>query len=345
MPPFLFVRKRWIDMVMFRLTRLAALTLENGIDPDVVPAMSHFDASVSLATIPNSSKFLISAITYFEADRITGAWDTVLSSARVRAERAISAVADALAVATGGGRTVESCHPYFVVAWPTGSLPDCGTDWLVSSLPLLPNVAGEYVNLTTLTSGVHDRLSGASLLSLALSNSNDLGKFVGFCRLFEDAFALSVGQLEKKLSKFLGHHPMGLGYTRNEVRTWLSHRDAASHGDLHVAKKHALESDVQGFIPRMKQAAFDVLLNKDRWHEHGSDRREHWRPNVALGESPGIAVATVGRPVNLRWKMLDPFSNWPIAGDCRADPAGEVVFPSVKAKFPMSIDVRAANGE
>lgn len=328
-------------MVKFRLDRFAALVLEKTLNVDDVKPMNFGSVSVEVHAFPHSSsKIALIATTYFDAEKLAGAWDDQLSIPRAAAEQAITTAADILAIATCGGRRIESCAPHFGISWPVGVMPDCGSDWTITKLPVsIESQGNKFIDISTLLNLGDDRSSGISLLSSALSNSNGLGRFVGFCRLFEDAFALSVSQVDNKLTQFLASNPVDLHYTRAEVKGWLSNRDGASHGDLSVATKHVMESDVLGFLPRMQQAAIDVLLNKNSWHSNSRERRGHGRPSIVFsGESPIHITATVGRPVDFQYKLVDPFCHWPIAGDCSMNLSG-AAYPRLNAEFPTEMEI------
>lgn len=329
-------------MTKFKLQRFAALKLEkNATKFEEGQTIYHEGVEVVLRHIPNvPEKHLLVATAYFDAEGITGAWDENVVKVRERAETAITAVADVLAIATCGGRLIESCTPHMSVSWPDGTSPNLGSEWEMKALrSVIEPVGNQYIDLAALAGGVEDRLSGVSLMALALSNSNGLGKYLGLCRLFEDAFALGIGQLSKRLAKMLADGPIDLSYSKSEVDEWVLHRDGAAHGDLAKAKEHVLELDVLKYIPRMQQAAFDVLLNKENWHSSDATRRNLCRPRVLFKTDPLHIFATVNRPIDYQYKLVDPFCEWPIAGDCKIDLAGNIVFPKLNAAFPTTMSV------
>jgi hypothetical protein len=143
-----------------------------------------------------------------------------------------------------------------------------------------------------------------------MSNKHVVGRFREFLRFFELAFAREISQIEKKLTQFL--KGAELGYTREEVKTWLALRDGATHGDLKKAQTLIMEPDVRPFMPRIEQAAYDVLFNKSEWHSHSSERRETLRHTVATTDMDSSLQITQGRAANLELQITDPFGAFPM---------------------------------
>jgi hypothetical protein len=334
-----------VPMVKFRLLRFASFSMEKKFMELIIDQQIYYeDVLVELRELRDLPQLIrVVASLEFEAPGLSGVWDPSLVDARTRAERAITAVADILAVATCGSRLIESCEPHICVSWDNGVVPDLGTDWEISTgLAKLDPKGNRYIDFTALAGGVTDRISGVALMSLALSNSNGLGKYIALCRLFEDAFAFPAKHLGKKIHQLISTSPIDLRYARREVEEWLSFRDGAAHADLAKAAVHVVESDVLKFIPRMQQAAFDVLLNKETWHNKSSNRRNLCYPSFAfVNDKPFELVCTVGRPIDHTQHMVDPFCEWPIS-TYRFIPAENAKFPKISKEFPMKTVVLPA---
>jgi len=126
-------------------------------------------------------------------------------------------------------------------------------------------------------------------------------------RLLERAFARSSSQLTAPLSQFLASAP--LGYTAGEVTSWISDvRHPLTHTDRRDI--FALDTDVAPFVPRLEQAAFDVLCNKEHWRDPGSGRRSLWHPTAWVSRQGQLvrSAGTGGQFVQL----LDPFGAYPV---------------------------------
>jgi hypothetical protein len=120
-----------------------------------------------------------------------------------------------------------------------------------------------------LLAGLDDRSDGLALLAEALSHGHATGRFHELMRVFERAFARSSSKLWPPLAEFLCATPFG--YTAEEVKEWIQIRHPATHAD--VRPTFLLASDVQPFVARMEQAAYDVLFNKVEWRRPSADRR------------------------------------------------------------------------
>jgi hypothetical protein len=232
------------------------------------------------------------------------------SGARGRAERMIEAMADRIAVATDRARSISS--PRQVVAFryedPEAQKGIAGFDQIAPahgfSAKLEPRDLDHFAG----------RGDGAALLADALSGRSAEDEFLGFIRVFENAFRESSDRLVPFLARFLEARP-GLAYSKTEVKRWITKlRGAVVHADK---KELPIAADYRPVIPRMKFAAYDVLLNKARWRENSSDRREVWTPTSApLPDGELLVVGGSAGPG--RGQILDVFSVYPLdleAGD------------------------------
>lgn len=160
----------------------------------------------------------------------------------------------------------------------------------------------------TLVNSVSDRIDGIALLSEVYCNSES-GKYKEFVRFFELAFALQFTQLEKKLYEFL--KPTPYGYTRDEIKEWVSHRHPSTHADMKKTQELSLTSDIRDYLLRMEQAALDVLFNKSKWRERTTERRDLWRPDSCSTSKDGKLVVREGSSLSILFRVYDEFGVYP----------------------------------
>jgi len=116
-----------------------------------------------------------------------------------------------------------------------------------------------------------DRDDGVTFLATANSQSDSLGKFHEYIRLFENAFSASSVELAKLLFDFLSQYK-DFDYTQDEIEKWMVEtRDGATHADKR--KKFVFSAELNIDIDRIKQAAYDVLFNKKKWNDQDTSRR------------------------------------------------------------------------
>ena len=63
----------------------------------------------------------------------------------------------------------------------------------------------------------------------------------------------------------------------------------------------ALESDVCEFLPRMQQAARDVLINKATWRDASVNRRTAWEPTTVTPIN--LVTQTAATPISVATSM------------------------------------------
>lgn len=155
-----------------------------------------------------------------------------------------------------------------------------------------------------------DRFDGVASLADFFSTNHALGRYREGARFLEMAFARPVSQLEKKLSQFLASGP--LGYTRDEVSSWLLHRHGAVHGDQKKAAEFTWESDVRPFIDRIEQALLDILFNKADWRCSSQARRQMWNATFGTPALGGAIFGTQGDSGRITFQMLDAWGTFPL---------------------------------
>ena len=137
-----------------------------------------------------------------------------------------------------------------------------------------------------------DRQEGCEFVAAALSQDSTVGQLHEYVRLFERAFSLDRDRLASALKTFLGKSDVV--YTKNEIKDWVVNlRDGATHADRR--NNLVFEPDAQKRVIRMRQAAYDVLLNKSKWYDPSTERRETYTAPMGLLED-NTPYATVNSP-------------------------------------------------
>lgn len=117
-----------------------------------------------------------------------------------------------------------------------------------------------------------DRVDGVAFMAIANNQNNSLGKFHEYIRLFENAFVSNSVGLAKLLFDFLSQNK-DFDYSQDEIIDWMiDKRDGATHADQR--KKFVFAEDLNKDIDRIKQAAYDVLFNKEKWNSTDTARRK-----------------------------------------------------------------------
>jgi len=231
---------------------------------------------------------------------------------RKKAEHVIEMVSNFISIIEKCKRSISSPHP--CLAFIPSNKEEL--EWLDDSSGIYSNkssVSGAYSEIEfgeTILSVLLDHTDGAALMAEALSSNHSGNKYREFIRLFECAFKLSSSQVENKLSQFLAGSK--LGYTKEEIKVWLSYRHGAMHADGKKTDEIVLESDVKSYIPRMEQAAYDVLFNKKIWGNSSRERADNLPHIVAtLNEKNGLVI-TKGSTPTFQVQMFDDFQVYPM---------------------------------
>lgn len=112
------------------------------------------------------------------------------------------------------------------------------------------------------------------------------GKLTSYVRLFEAAFAMSGDKLKKALREFLNSGQCE--YSKEEIGKWISIRGGLSHADRRknwVNDRHAWR-----YIPRIRQAAYDVTFNKKHWHTKSTQRQDRVPLQLRIEPDFGMVV-------------------------------------------------------
>lgn len=190
-------------------------------------------------------------------------------------------------------------------------------EWLDSTEGILRNrsggvvsTSGPSIDMDTTLQLSSDRSDGVALLAEALAHEHPTGMFHELMRLFERAFRLGPYKLVQPLAEFLAGAE-GMNYTLSEVERWIiALRHPATHADRRPS--FVLESDVRPVVPRMIQAAYDVLFNKEVWRTPATKRRDLWRPTSGTsGESFDVYLVQ-GNPTRLELQSFDEVGSYPL---------------------------------
>ncbi len=224
---------------------------------------------------------------------------------RRRCELAIEAIADLVSIAERCSRSIASPFPWvaFEATCPVTS------EWLADAVGIheldliveMPS-ASSRVDLTPeIIDGLRDRSDGTVLLAEALAHGHPTAQFQDLFRVFERAFTLLPGLLSAPLHDFLHER---YGYTEQEIENWKELRDAAAHAD--VRQRFVVEADVRPVLARVKQAAYDVLFNKECWRNRTSVRRELWSPNGWTSQPSDLDGAVSALPAGWWAPLVTP---------------------------------------
>lgn len=230
--------------------------------------------------------------------------------ARHKAEQLVEASANRIAVLSGYGRRIYSMRQ--TVAFQT--LSDSEMAWLKSTAGIEGLDRFVYVGTFEIRLGpdllehLEDRRDGVALLADVNSLPFRSDKFRTLIRVFERAFGCSSNRLVVHLSRFLQDRP-GLSFTKSEVKHWITkQRGQAVHADR---ADLPVEADFFPAVPRMRFAAYDLLLNKLTWKDESVDRREIWKPTQAPSSAGGM-ISVQSQNFSVANQFLDWFRAYPL---------------------------------
>lgn len=255
-------------------------------------------------------------------------------------EDAIMFAADLLSVFARTRRQVASAFPCVAFS----DLSTIQLDRLNASKGIRPGnyftaapVAPLAIDETTLVASLDDRALGLSSLADLHSMVSALGRYRELIRFFEYAFRRSAMRLPKVLAKFLAG--TGMNYDREEIDGWMKSRHGAMHGDRALTQRLVQDSDVRSLLPRMEQAAYDVLFNKKIWHDRSVDRRSVYVSPCATKDSRSTSLRlTQGKEANFLVKLYDDFDVFPRNYTVKLNPPGWWFQPPVAQQGPVPAD-------
>lgn len=249
-----------------------------------------------------------------------------------QAEALIESAANLMAVSERCTRSISSPIP--AVAFlpedeETRAWLD-GTNGIFRSGSGIVSIGGIRIDSDTAINFTSDRPDGAALLAEALSHNHPTGTFHELLRVFERAFSLTSSALVTPLAEFLDGANMG--YSQAEVKRWLTElRHPATHAD--VRENFVLESDIRPVIPRIMQAAYEVLFNKDSWRNPSTQRREVWRAPAGISgeEESSDVFKSPEATMELTLEWFDEVGSYP--RNLNMD-ISSVIEPKLWAKWP-----------
>jgi hypothetical protein len=288
-----FFNKNWV----IKTKEIEVTSLKIGLAPDI-PGKQRMlvVASINLGKLPD---FTLEK--YIKIPEVE----------RRKAEKEIENIANMIAIAQRCQREISSPTPCVALFAENSE----EVQWLesFSGILLEPDaIVDARFTLSfdeKLFKSLSDRTDGVALLAEALTHNNATGKYHEFVRLFERAFRLPMISLEKKIFLFLDG--ANLGYTRDEIIPWIQFRHPSIHADLKKSQNLVLEADITRYIPRMEQAAYDLLLNKEIWRDKSVGRRNIWEPYVATTPSINLKI-TRGEKAEFTFSTFDGFGCYPL---------------------------------
>jgi hypothetical protein len=237
---------------------------------------------------------------------------------RKEAEGLIEMAARYLALEYRTSHTIASPSPCLGFLAPGADLSRYeGKEVVISGL----NIRSEHMWPTGLLSGaaggsdqsslVVDRWDGVEMLTEALNSASPLGRFTQLWRFFERAFHCGHAEASERLKEFLVANTRH-DFEAAEIDDWTRERSRAIHADR--PGRRALDSDVQPFMIRMLEAAYDVLLNKEEWFSKSTARRSAWKPKAGSStpDGRGAFIMQGAAGGSFRAQLLDYFGAYPV---------------------------------
>ena len=303
-----------------KLHRIVTLSFDNAPDRASAVAAQLGEVKVETSSVTfdgTPDRKIIAIATTFLPDGVSvdnEGFVVVPAEPRQACEEGIEHVANILAIFGRTQRGIASASPWIALS----EVSDSERDTLNASKGF-PTTFRTTCSATSpidfsdleLIQALSDRFAGVALLAECLSASHPVARYREMLRLFENAFARRLSHLEKKLAQFL--RGADLGYSRDEVKRWLELRNGNIHGDLTKSQRLVMEPDIRPFLARMEQAAYDILFNKQKWHDPSSERRSTLAHYAATTEDRARDLQiTKGRAAKLTFQVSDPFGAFPL---------------------------------
>lgn len=227
-------------------------------------------------------------------------------------EECIEIAINLVSVADGSSKTITSANPTIGLSAELDKedvlavlkqIKKVKSSPMTVSIDLADRISEEVMGM------LMDREEGVQILAEAISQTNTTGKFREYTRVFERAFRLSGKQLAEPLEKFLNKR---FNYSRQEIDSWIKVRDNLTHADERSSKKLAFEKDTLIIEGRVKQAAYDVLLNKKNWRKKDTIRSENYLPYAGTTSNSGDMYIVRGTGLQMKVQMFDNFGSYPM---------------------------------
>lgn len=204
------------------------------------------------------------------------------SEPREAAERGLQEMAGILGILGESSWAISSPRPYLMLSAETGADEEVihATKRIILPPPTMaPAFHGSGLRQPLNVAGLlSDRPDGVLLLGAAMRAGGGVAKLHELFRVMENGFGRAGGGLVLPLTEFLQSYPAwNLGYTSNEIRFWVDDlRNPATHADLRRSTRVAYDTDVEKYLYRIEQAAYDVLFNKALWGRSSTGRISRW---------------------------------------------------------------------
>lgn len=300
---------------LMQMSRLALVTFSKKINDwrlaDIFVSDAHVEILQGSETDDGGCQFLLkSSIDLMYLPKVTK--DNLLvvpNRERIKLEDGIEVFADLMSISRHTRRIVSSPNPSIVFTPKSEEIKN----WLEKKAGILTK--GHIipscilnVDIDVLIQSIPDRVDGVTLLAEANTHQHGIGKMHEYIRIFERGFKLPPKKLVEPLHKFLNPK---LNYTTTEIKNWFKKRDEITHADQRSF--FAIEKDVRAIIPRMEQAAYDVLINKKEWRSPNVERRNLWDIKTGYINSRGGFVVVRGMELQQSFQLLDQFGKYPLS--------------------------------
>lgn len=155
----------------------------------------------------------------------------------------------------------------------------------------------------------NDRLDGVKIYSEANSAKTSSGKFREYIRLFEKGFKSSNSGLIKPLTDFLLSYTK-LNYERYEVENWLNIRNKSVHANCKDG--FLIDREIISLVPRLEQAAVDILFNKSIWGDRSINRKNLYEFTKGIKDSNNNIFLPPLSNQNLQLMIFDESKTFPV---------------------------------
>lgn len=155
----------------------------------------------------------------------------------------------------------------------------------------------------------NDRLDGVKIYSEANSAKTSSGKFREYIRLFEKGFKSSNSGLIKPLAEFLLSYEK-LNYDKSEIENWINMRNKSVHANC--KEGFLIEREIISLIPRLEQAAIDILFNKSNWGDRSINRKNLFEFKRGIKDSNNNIFLPPLSNENLQYIFFDESKTFPV---------------------------------
>jgi hypothetical protein len=176
---------------------------------------------------------------------------------------------------------------------------------------------GQELDFEMCQNELEDRLDGVKIFSEALSSKSPSGKFREFIRLFERAFKRENRGLIKPLTSFL-ETAEKLEYNEDEIKDWIGVRHRLNHSNS--KEGFLIDREIIHQIPRIEQAAYDILFNKNDWGNKSLLRRDLFKFQRRVNKNNQVVLKPESTE-NISLIMYDETRTFPVSYMARFDPS------------------------